>query len=137
MSGYAVGLAVATLLVPGLSQQRDAPAKDDVAIVSVQPDGPLTRGVEVELTFEVDVTLQSEDEAILHLGFNTDQPRSFEMLESYAIYRGTERVTLKAKVTPVDWGRRGKFAALMNIGPKERKNYVPETSVTHAFEVVP
>ena len=111
--------------------------KDSLTVVSVQPSGPLTRGVEVELTFEIDVQLETADEAIVSLGFNTRQPRSWEMIEEYEVYRGAERITLKATVTPVDWGRRGDFAALINIGPKERKNYKPVTSVLHEFEIVP
>ena len=100
----------------------DSNTPDKVAILVVQPAGPVPRGVETEFTFDIQYTLETIEEGVLTIGFNTgshgSRPNAFEEVESRVIKRGTDRITIKAKVIPVDWGERGQFAVSVNIGPK-------------------
>jgi hypothetical protein len=100
----------------------DSGTKDKVAILVIQPAGPVPRGVETEFTFDIQYTLETIDEGVLTIGFHTgshgSRPNAFEEIESRAIKRGTDRITVKARVIPVDWGERGQFAVSVNIGPK-------------------
>ena len=129
---------LAALLLSSTTIGAPPEARDTLRIVTIQPPGPVTRGVEVEFVIDVDVTLATEDEALLHLGFNTDDPNRFRMIEYWSIRRGTERVTFKAKVVPPDWGKRGQFAVVVNIGPKEPGvRWSPKTHDRRVIEVTP
>jgi hypothetical protein len=52
------------------------------------------------------------------MGDPASNPNSFRLVESRSITRGTDRITVKAKAIPVDWGERGPFRVAINIGPK-------------------
>ena len=135
---FLVGAVVAAFGV--LAPSPAAAQQDRVAIVSVTPSGPVTRGVEVEFTFEVDVTLGTRDEAVVHLGFNAERPNSWKMVAQQVVSRGDQRVVLKAVVIPVDWRERGRFSALINIGPgseAQGRPYTPTASASHLFDVIP
>jgi hypothetical protein len=100
----------------------DSGTKDKVAILIIQPAGPVPRGVETEFTFDIQYTLETIEGGVLTIGFNTgshgSKPNAFEEVESRVIKRGTDRIVVKAKVIPVDWGERGQFAVAVNIGPR-------------------
>ncbi|HEY6361594.1 MAG TPA: hypothetical protein VIX63_10850 [Vicinamibacterales bacterium] len=142
-AAFAAFLALAPALGERPRVEGPSPAaaqQDRVAIVSVTPSGPVTRGVEVEFTFEVDVTLDTRNEAMVHLGFNADRPNSWKMVAQEVVSRGDQRVLLRAVVIPVDWRERGRFSALINIGPGREAQagpYTPTASVSHLIEVVP
>ena len=127
--------ALSALVPPAIAAQQDV-----VVIVSVTPVGPVTRGVPVEFTFDVDVTLATREDALVHLGFNTDRPNSWKMETQKVVHRGHQRVSLTARVIPVDWGDDGWFSALVNVGPSTKEQaarYTPTASVSYPIDVVP
>jgi hypothetical protein len=136
-----IGAAFAALSALNLlTPSPPAAQQDAVTIVSVTPSGPVSRGVEVEFTFEVDVTLSTRSEAVVHLGFNSEQPGNWRMVAQQVVHGGDQRVVLKAVVIPVDWRERGRFSALVNIGPgpnQQGGRYTPTASVSYPIEVVP
>lgn len=116
----ALVFAAASVVLAVTSDQ--SASKDKVDILIIQPAGPVPRGVETEFTFDIQYTLESIEDGVLTIGFNTGShgatATSFEEVESRKIKRGTDRITVKAKVIPVDWGDRGQFSVVVNIGPK-------------------
>jgi hypothetical protein len=135
-------LLIATATLAGISRTSvasDSKSKDAIVIVSVVPDGAVKAGESVTFTFELDVTLESADEAWLRLGFNTlDDPNRFRMVSQYLLRRGMERVKISAVVKPKDWGRTGEFTANLVIGPKEAEGrFTPSTFFHRAIPIVP
>lgn len=113
-------LALALILAALATSSAQAQARDTVVIVSVSPAGNLRYGTPTEFAFVADVTLASADSGALVAGFNLDDPLKYRMIASLAIHRGTQRVTLRATVPPVDWSARGaRFAYIVNIRPLE------------------
>ena len=109
---------------------------DDIRIVALAPVEGVTRGVETEFTVEVDLDLQSADEAAARIGFNVASPQQFRMFDSRDLQRGRHRLTFTVKVVPVDWGDRGDFAVMVNIGPRtDTKQFQPTASVTKVIPV--
>jgi hypothetical protein len=88
---------------------------DKIKITNLYTAAPVTRGVENEFTVEVAYTFESTDEAEIGLGFNTDKPGAFKMIEHRIVKRGSDTVTFKVNVIPVDWGEKGRFSVLVNI----------------------
>src|SRR5436189_5925224 len=82
---------------------------DKIKITNVYTAAPVTRGVENEITVEVGYTFASTDEAEIGLGFNTDKPSAFKMIEHRIVKRGSDTVTFKVTVIPVDWGEKARF----------------------------
>jgi hypothetical protein len=104
--------------------------------VGLAPAEGVTRGVETEFTVEVDVDLQSADEATARIGFNVTSPQQFRIFDSRDLQRGRNRLTFTVKVVPVDWGDRGDFAVMVNIGPRtDTKQFQPTASVTKAISL--
>ena len=131
-------LMAAALTLPVASpQQRPSDNKDRIRIVSIEPSGPVTRGVETEVTAEIEYTLETADESALNVGFNSEDPNKFKMLEHIDIRRGTDRLKVKFTIIPVDWARRGRFAMLANIGRGQGKPWSPTASTRHEFAVAP
>lgn len=109
-------LLLATIVASGAPAQ----ARDTIVIVSVSPAGNLRYGTPTEFAFVVDVTLAAADSGALVAGFNLDDPLEYRMVASVAIHRGSQRVTLRATVPPVDWSARGaRFAYIVNVRPLE------------------
>lgn len=139
----AVGFAVLAALAPALSERPrvEGPAQQDVVtVVSVTPSDPVSRGVEVEFTFEIDVIVASANDAVVELGFNSDRPNGWKIVAQQTVQRGGQRVVLKGVVIPVDWRERGRFSALINIAPpiaQRAGSYTPTASVSYPIEVVP
>ena len=104
-------LVAVAFVAPG----QTARTTDKIKITNVYAAEAVTRGVENEITVEVAYTFESADEAEINLGFNTDKPNAFKMVDSRIVTRGSGLVTFKVKVVPVDWGQRGRFTALVNI----------------------
>ena len=88
---------------------------DKIKITFVNSPEQITRGVETEITVGFEYTLESADEGEINLGFNTDKPNAFRMVESLIVQRGNGTAELKAKVVPVDWGQRARFTVLINL----------------------
>src|SRR5262249_48283633 len=95
------------------SEFADGP--DKIKITFINSSDQITRGVETEITVGVEYTFESGDEGEINLGFNSDKPNGFRMVESRIVQRGNGTAELKAKVIPVDWGQRARFTALVNL----------------------
>jgi hypothetical protein len=98
-----------------ITKAQTAKNPDKIKITNLYAAEAVTRGVENEITVEVAYTFESADEAEINLGFNTNQPNGFKMVDSRIVRRGSGAVTFKVKVIPVDWGERGRFSAMVNI----------------------
>ena len=92
-----------------------ASSANAIKITNLYTAEPVTRGVENEITVEVQYNFEAGDEGEINLGFNTDKPNAFRMVDSHLIQRGSGSATLKAKVIPVDWGQRARFTAMVNL----------------------
>lgn len=108
---------LAIALVALLAAAPDA--GDDVRLITATPAGPVPRGVETEFTLEIEYTLESIESGVLIVGFNSDRnPMAFRQAAVWPIRHGTDRITVKASAIPVDWGDRGTFGVILQIGPK-------------------
>lgn len=81
---------------------------DWVRIVSVTPNSYDNYTDPVAFTVTVDYSLQSAEQGIVYLGFNTSQPNYYEIEEEpgpagQVVSRGTGTVVLSKEVTPVNW----------------------------------
>jgi len=104
---------------------------DKIRIVAFQPPGTVRRGVETEFTIEIEVDLQSAKEGVARVGFNLDSPTSFRMIDSRDVHEGIQKIKFSVKTKPVDWGNRGYFAAIINLGPKTTEPQWTPTALAH------
>ena len=110
--------AIGSLVIASAALARPALAQgvDSIIVTSVQPSGPLHRGVPTKVSLELDVTLNSMDAGDLMLGFNTQGPKQYPRAANVPVKRGKQHVTLAATVAAVDWSSQGaKFAYVVNI----------------------
>ena len=104
---------------------------DKIRIVAFQPSGTVRRGVETEFTIQIEVDLQSAKEGVARVGFNLDSPTSFRMIDSRDLHEGIQKVSFAVKTKPVDWGDRGYFAVIVNMGPKTTEPQWTPTALAH------
>ena len=105
--------------------------RDKIRIVAFQPSSTVNHGVETEFTIEIEVDLQSAKEGVARVGFNLDSPTSFRMIDSRHVHEGIQKIKFSVKTKPVDWGNRGYFAAIVNLGPKTTANQWTPTALAH------
>ena len=112
--------------------------RDRIAILSVSPSPPLTRGVPVELTIDVAVDLQSTDAGDAMIGFNTEGPVRFMMVDNHKLQPGVQQFTFVVTVTPIDWGDRGDFSVMVSMGPERNgAEWRPTAADRRALSVEP
>lgn len=99
------------------AQINDQNSPERITIVNVTTSVPVRDGVDNEFTVEIEYTLESADEAMIAIGFNSDNPNRYRMMAQKRIRKGTNRITLKADVKPKDWKERGDFMLYANISP--------------------
>jgi hypothetical protein len=104
---------------------------DSIRIVAFQPSGTVKRGVETQFTIEIEADLQSAKEGIARVGFNLDSPTSFRMIDRRDLHEGKQKVRFAVKAKPVDWGERGYFAVIINMGPKTTEAQWTSTALAH------
>jgi hypothetical protein len=104
---------------------------DKIRIVAFQASGAVRRGVETEFTIEIEVDLQSAKEGVARVGFNIDSPTSFRMVDSRDLHEGIQKVSFAVKAKPVDWGKRGYFAVIVNMSPKTTEPQWTPTAMAH------
>ena len=111
---------------------------DSVEILAVSPQ-PLTRGVPVEVTVDVRVSLESEFEGRVGLAFNRQEPTQFAWTDSRTVSAGTQNLTFILELVPVDWGDRGEFAVSVYLIPAtdSRGKVTPLAYDRERLEVVP
>ena len=110
-----IGYIALSLALMFVTYGSAANSSDTIKITNLYSSEPVTRGVENEITVEVEYNLETGEEGEINLGFNTDKPNAFRMVDSRIVQRGSGSATLKAKVVPVDWGQRARFMALVNL----------------------
>ena len=102
VGAFVLGLSA----LPGMAAAEQAEVKQDsISILSVKPDGPVPVGVRATFTFELEVTLQSVEEAVVSVGFNSGDAIFSEMGDPYPVKAGTQRLRVSAETVPVDRGR--------------------------------
>jgi len=99
------------------AQVKEQDSPDKITIVNVATSAPVRDGVDNEFTVEIQYTLETADEAMVAIGFNSDKPNGYRMMAQKRIKRGTNSITLKADVKPKDWKERGDFIVYANISP--------------------
>ena len=112
-----------------LTTRRAWRPADKIRIVAFQPSGTVKRGVETQFTIQIEVDLQSAKEGVARVGFNLDSPTSFRMIDSRDLHEGIQKISFAVKAKPVDWGNRGYFAVIVNMGPKTTERPMD----THSF----
>jgi hypothetical protein len=118
------------------AQQTKNESPDKITILNISFSSPATRGVETEISVEVEYNFESDEEGMISIGFNTDKPNSYHMREKLNILKGVGTVTLKAKVIPVDWVEKGEFTLLTILTKKPTGNrFRPSASVKKVIEV--
>lgn len=85
-----------------------AEEEDWVEIVSVTPNSYDNYTDSVTFTATINYSLQSAEQGIVYLGFNTSQPNYYEIEEEpgpagQVVTRGEGTVVLSKEVTPVNW----------------------------------
>jgi hypothetical protein len=110
--------------------------RDKIRIVNVTASAPVVDGVENEFTVELEYTLESADAATLMLGFNSEVQHRYRMTTNKRVKKGTNFVTLKAKVVPKNWKEYGDFLILANLSPHPtpRNGWQPLAGTTEVIE---
>ena len=122
---FLCALGIGAVLAKGESVRHDdsddpprLATKDKIRILAFQPSDAVKSGVETEFTIQIEVELQSAKEGVARVGFNLDSPTSFRMIDSRNVHEGIQKISFSVKTKPVDWGNRGYFAVMVNMGPK-------------------
>jgi hypothetical protein len=126
--------ALGTGVVLAHDEAGDRPrlaTKDKIRILAFQPSGAVRSGVETEFTIEIEVNLQSANNGVARVGFNLDSPTSFRMMDSRDVQEGIQKISFSVKTKPVDWGNRGYFAVMVNMGPKTTETQWTPTALAH------
>jgi len=100
-----------------LAQDAKEKSSDAVQILSVSAESPVKDGVQNEFTVQIQYTLDTADEALLAIGFNSDDPGRYHMTGSKKVARGANVIILKGRVIPRDWKERGDFMVYVNLSP--------------------
>jgi len=113
----------------GQSKQENP---DKIRIVNVTAASPVIDGAENEFTVEIEYTLESMDEGSMAIGFNVIESGGFRMMTRKKVKKGTNFITLKAKVIPKDWKENGDFSVLANLSPYPlpQARYTPMAGTT-------
>lgn len=110
------------------SQETEKTIEDKIKILTVTSDKPIVRGVEIELTVEIEYNFASGEEGKITIGFNTDTSNSYKVYDSLKISKGSEKAILKASIIPVDWGEKGDFSVLATVSKTPTPSFVGMSS---------
>jgi len=132
------GLSATTANAQQDAQQTKRENPDKIRIVNVTAAAPVVDGVENEFTVEIEYTLESMDEGSVAIGFNVDNSARFKMMTRKKVKKGTNLMTLKAKVTPKDWKENGDFSVMANLSPYPvpQNRYTPMAGTTTVIDFV-
>jgi hypothetical protein len=53
------------------------------------------------------------------------------MMDSRDVQEGIQKISFSVKTKPVDWGNRGYFAVMVNMGPKTTETQWTPTALAH------
>jgi hypothetical protein len=123
-------LAVSLLVITANAQDAKLSKQekpDKIRIVNFTSAAPVIDGTKNEFTVEIEYTLEPMDAGSVAIGFNITNSRSFRMTTRKKVKKGTNFITLKAKITPKDWNKNGDFTILANLSPDPlpRTRYTP------------
>ncbi len=109
---------------------------DKIRILIVTAANPVVDGVENEFTVEIEYTLESMDEGSVAIGFNVNNSAGFRMMTRKKVKKGTNLMTLKARVTPKDWKENGDFSVMVNLSPYPvpQNRYTPMAGTTMVID---
>ncbi len=118
------------------SVQSEQKKPDKIRIVNVAAASPVVDGAANEFTVEIEYTLESMDEGSLAIGFNFADLKAFRMTTRKKVKRGTNFITLKAKVIPKDWKENGDFSVMANLSqyPVPQVRYYPMAGTTMVID---
>lgn len=118
------------------AQEGKEASTDKIKILNITSTTPIIRGVETEIMVEVEYDFTSSEEGVIFIGFNTESSQGFRMYESLKIEKGSGTVTLKAKIIPVDWEKKGDFSVLAIVTKTPSGNsFIPSASDTKVVKV--
>ena len=106
-------LILVAVIVP--ARPTEAGPNDKITITKITPETVVAGEAETEFTVEVEYELESKKKGIIYLGFNTIDSESYSMIQGLPVKKGHEKVTLKVKVKPVDWGKGSSFKVQANL----------------------
>lgn len=117
----------------GQSKQENP---DKIRIVNITAASPVIDGAENEFTIEIEYTLESMDAGSVAIGFNVTDSGGFRMMTRKKVKRGTNLITLKAKVIPKDWKENGDFSVMANLSPYPlpQARYTPMAGTTMVID---
>ena len=135
--GYIALISIFMFSLSSLAQEKTE-KPDRIKILQITPSERVTRGTEVEFTFDLEYKLESAEEGSINIGFNTDNPNSYRTSESEIVKKGSGTVTIKVKTVVVDWGKRGRFTAFVNLSKHPHDlNWQPLDSHVREIPVEP
>jgi len=108
-------LGVSSVFTQDTKDKKTSP--DSVQILDVSAESPVKDGVQNEFTVQIQYTLDTADEAMASIGFNSDDPGRYRMTGMKKVTRGTNIFTLRGRVVPKDWKERGDFIVYVNLSP--------------------
>ncbi|MGB4171911.1 MAG: S-layer homology domain-containing protein [bacterium] len=112
-AAYEAGESLASFLP---EEVREGPAATGkIEIVRVEPAGDLVPGEETEFTILVNYEFAGTEEAVLYVGFNTEQVNGSSLVDRYVVKEKAGSHTFRVKALVKDWGAEGSFVAYVNI----------------------
>jgi hypothetical protein len=128
-----ITLSLAFLFVTQTFAQRNSAAK--IRIINVNSASPIISGSEIEISVEVEYRFESGEEGFISIGFNSEEAQSFKMEQTLNIKKGSDKVTLKALITPKEW-KNVKFKLLAILTATPTKNsFTPSASDTKVIKL--
>lgn len=133
-----LGLATVAALTATAEPVSLGESGDHIEILHIEPSTPLEAGVPTELRVDVEVDLQSADEGIAMIGFNSSEVRAFRMDDQFKIERGAQQLTFEVTIVPINWGKKGDFKVLVNMGePDQGMSWQPTAMDQRTLELAP
>lgn len=118
------------------AEQSYQKTADKIRILNVTAASPVIDGAKNVFTVEIEYTLESMDEGNVAIGFNVADFKAFRMMTRKKVKRGTNFITLKAKVVPKDWKENGDFSVMANLSPYPlpQARYTPMAGTTMVID---
>jgi hypothetical protein len=86
-----------------------------IEVISVEPDKDLVPDEETEFKIIVDYEFDGIDEAVIYVGFNTEQVDGCKLVGRHVVKEKVGSHTFKVKALVKDWGENESFVAYVNI----------------------
>jgi len=93
----------------------EASTTGDIKILNVTPDSGLTPGEKTSFTVEIEYSFYGLEEAILYIGFNTEEINEFIIQDEKIVQEKEGKHTFNGEIVTKDWGSKGDFETYVNI----------------------